>query len=120
MTGDEAFPLSTYLMRPYSGNQESVDEGKVFNYRLNRARNVAENDFGIFVRKLLFLERKLCMSHEHTIVLAACIIFLRDDICHWTENYLGISISGMKGVRTNYSENWWKFLHQCSAMHRPD
>ena len=102
--GDEAFPLSTYLMRPYSGDQASVDEEKkVFNYRLSRARNVSENAFGILVRKFRFLERKLCMSHEHikTVLLAACCLhnFLRDDTYHWTENDLNISISDMKGLQ---------------------
>jgi hypothetical protein len=50
--GDEAFPLSRHLMRPYSADQVSDDEErKIFNYRLSRARNVSENCFGILVRK---------------------------------------------------------------------
>lgn len=35
--GDEAFPLSTNLMRPYSRDKAQRNEGKkVFNYRLSR------------------------------------------------------------------------------------
>lgn len=42
--GDEAFPLCTNLMRPYSREAAQGDEEKkVFNYRLSRARNVSEN-----------------------------------------------------------------------------
>jgi hypothetical protein len=39
--GDEACPLTTYLMKPYS--RTTLDESKVvFNYRLSRARRVVE------------------------------------------------------------------------------
>jgi hypothetical protein len=91
-------------MRPYCGDQASVDrEKKIFNYRLSRARNVSENAFGILVRKFRFLERKVCMSHKHikTVLPAGCCLhhFLKDDTCHWTENYLSISISDMKSLQ---------------------
>ena len=53
VTGDEAFPLKKYLMRPYlmrpyprSARRLSEAE-KIFNYRLSRSRNTVENAVGI-------------------------------------------------------------------------
>ncbi len=46
IVGDAAFPLKTYLMRPYPGRDLSTQQ-RVFNYRLSRACNVVENAFGI-------------------------------------------------------------------------
>jgi hypothetical protein len=39
IVGNEAFPLKTYLMRPYPGSQSKGDNKKsIFNYPLSRAR----------------------------------------------------------------------------------
>lgn len=105
IVGDEAFPLCTYLMRPYSRDDVHQDEEKkIFNYRLSRARNTVENTFGILARKFRIFERKLNVSHEHsvTIIMATCCLhnFLRDDTCHWTESDLQVSLSNVEGLRS--------------------
>jgi len=48
--GDDAFPLRTYMIKPYKGNFLSK-ENRVFNYRLSRARMTAENSFGILAAR---------------------------------------------------------------------
>ncbi|KAL0879747.1 hypothetical protein ABMA27_003460 [Loxostege sticticalis] len=78
--GDEAFPLCTYLMRPYSRDDaQRNEEKKVFNYRLSRARN----------------------THIVTVVMTTCCLhnFLRNDSCHWTENDLNTSMRGLQNLR---------------------
>ena len=77
--GDEAFPLKTYLMRPYPGSQSKWDHEKsVFNYRLSRARRVVENAFGILSQKFQICQRTLQSLPENPdniiLRLVFCII----------------------------------------------
>lgn len=82
MVGDEAFPLKSFLMRPYPG--KGLTDGKrIFNYRLSRARRISENAFGILVQKFRIFFRRLQGKPEHitTIILAACTLhnFIRQN-----------------------------------------
>jgi hypothetical protein len=86
--GDEAYPLTTYLMKPYS--RRTLDRSKaVFNYRLSRARRVVESALGICASKWRILdiaietkvdtgvEIVICMSLLHNIIIDfECYCFL--------------------------------------------
>lgn len=74
--GDEAFPLSSHLLRPY-GRRTNLDVKKrVFNYRLCRARRYVECAFGILSNKWRIFHRPLNVSKTFAmdIVKAAVVL----------------------------------------------
>lgn len=72
---DDAFPLKTYLMKPYN-RRNLTREQAIFNYRLSRARRISENAFGILVSKFRIFERPIALIPHKVdkIVLACCAI----------------------------------------------
>nr|CAH7739470.1 unnamed protein product [Callosobruchus chinensis] len=61
---DDAFPLTTAIMKPYSGHQEKHSKNRVFNYRLSRARRVVENVFGILAAVFRVLRKPMLLQPE--------------------------------------------------------
>ncbi|XP_061564128.1 putative nuclease HARBI1 [Cololabis saira] len=71
--GDEAFPLKTHLMRPYSGTNLSAEQ-RIYNYRHSRARRVVENAFGILAaRWRVFGKAMECSVETAEVVIKACV-----------------------------------------------
>lgn len=76
MIGDEAFPLKTYLMRPYPSKNLTPDEEQ-FNKRLSCARKTIECAFGILRAKWRFLGTALeipSVQKVSLLVQTACIL----------------------------------------------
>ena len=73
--GDDAFPLRTNLLKPFSKRNLSLEE-KVFNYRLSRARRIVENAFGILAGRFRIFLRPINLNVDTTeaLVKAACAI----------------------------------------------
>nr|XP_022908167.1 protein ALP1-like [Onthophagus taurus] len=75
IVGDEAFPLSENLLRPYGGKQlTSIKE--TFNARLSRARRYIECSFGILANKWRIFHRPIDLDIDGTVnlVKAACVL----------------------------------------------
>ena len=74
--GDEAFPLTTNLMRPYPKARVTGSyENKVFNYRLSRARQTVESAFGILAARFRVFKRPFeCKLNTIDKVVLATIV----------------------------------------------
>lgn len=69
---DDAFPLTTTIMKPYPGRGMSQQE-RIFNYRLSRARRVSENAFGILATRFRIFRSSIAATPTNAkmFVLAA-------------------------------------------------
>lgn len=80
IVGDDAFPLKTYLMKPYP-RKDLTNDKRIFNYRLSRARRVSENAFGILAAKFCVFQQPVSSKPENVdkIICAAVVLhnFLR-------------------------------------------
>lgn len=74
MLGDEAFPLTKYLMKPYPRRNILTKKQKIYNYRHCRARRIVENGFGILSSRFRVFRRplRLLPSTVVKLVKAAC------------------------------------------------
>ena len=81
LLGDDAFPLSPCLMKPYA-KLRLTEQQRIFNYRHSRARMCIENVFGIMSARFRILQKEINMfPHNASYVINA--------ICH-LHNYLRI------------------------------
>ncbi|GAB1867628.1 Protein ALP1-like isoform X1 [Camponotus japonicus] len=78
IVGDEAFPLKTYLLRPYPGKQNVEYDKRVFNYRLSRARRTIENSFGILANRWRIFRKPIILKVEKTIKIVQATVCLHN------------------------------------------
>ncbi|XP_050506192.1 uncharacterized protein LOC126884296 [Diabrotica virgifera virgifera] len=88
--GDDAFPLSPNLLKPYPGTQEKGSSKRIFNYRLSRARRISEMVFGIMSARFRVLRKPMLLEPDRVeLVVAACVYlhnFLRSSL-HSRKSY---------------------------------
>lgn len=77
--GDEAFPLKSYLLRPYP--QKTLnDQKRIFNCRLSRGRKSVECAFGMMVSKFRVFETPIACSESTVISIVKCACALHNYI----------------------------------------
>lgn len=63
IVGDEAFPLKSYLIKPYPSR--NLDHNRrIFNYRLSRGRGIVENVFGILTSRFGVFKQAIPLEPE--------------------------------------------------------
>lgn len=72
---DDAFPLTTQLMKPYSRRQLTKEQ-RIFNYRLSRARRIVENAFGIMTSRFQIYMKPISLAPDkvEAIVKSTCAL----------------------------------------------
>ena len=75
LIGDSAYPLQTWLMKPFTHGSALTSVQKTYNYRQCRARIVVENAYGRLKARWRRLMKRndMCIDNIPTIVTAACI-----------------------------------------------
>lgn len=78
IVGDEAFALTSFMLRPYPRSNNLNLEQKVFNYRLSRARRIIECSFGILSARWRIFRRPLATSVENAISVVKATVCLHN------------------------------------------
>lgn len=76
--GDDAFPLSPSILKPYPGPQDKASPRRIFNYRLSRARRVSENVFGVLSAIFRVLRKPLLLQPEKAKTIVSACIYLHN------------------------------------------
>ena len=110
-TGDDAFPLSSFLMKPYP-QKGLTKEKRVFNYRLSRMRRISENGFGILANRWRVFRRPFPFEPEKVkfIVLATITLhnWLQKD-SSYGKVYIPRELVGNEDITTGeITEGAWR------------
>ena len=82
LIGDDAFALSTWMMKPYSTRNLEHDE-RIFNYRLSRGRRIVENAFGILANRFRCLLTTMQQTPETVAMIVEACVCLHNQIRMW-------------------------------------
>lgn len=77
---DQAFPLTSNLIKPFSHGARLDDDMRLFNYHLSKARRVVENAFGRMKARFRFTMKRLeCDLDNAPLAIRTCCVL--NNIC---------------------------------------
>lgn len=112
---DDAYPLKSNMMKPFSGGNLSREQD-IYNARLSRARRCVECAFGILVNKWRILLKAIETRTENkpeTIVKAACVLHnfvinkegIDEDLLKAVEKKIDVLDSRIRSLNTSRRYN---------------
>ena len=122
MVGNEAFPLKTYLMRPFPGRSSGtlpLDKA-IYNYRLSRARRCIENAFGIMAGRFRIFRKPIIASEETARAITLAAVILHNFIKSFEDNlpiedrrYASADFIDHEDCNGNFIPGSWRRLSHC-------
>lgn len=114
IVADEAFPLTPYLLRPYSGKDGLSTEQRIYNYRLSRARRMIENSFGILASQWRIFRKPILASVKNVIKIVQATIclhnFLRKSNINNTGNYGSLELIDHEDENHDIISGQWRSI----------
>lgn len=98
--GDEAFPLKTYLMKPFAARTLN-EKRRIYNYRHSRARRAVECAFGILASKFEIFQRPMRVEPDKAIIITQATVGLHNFIRHRDGNMIDRTSSIVYEIRDN-------------------
>lgn len=78
IVGDDAFPLSNQIIKPFPGQHDKGSKERAFNYRLTRARRVVENTFGIMASVFRVLRKPMLLNPDKAATVTMTCVLLHN------------------------------------------
>lgn len=102
---DDAFELSTRIMKPYSGRCLE-EKKKICNYRFSRGRRIIENAFGIYSSRWRIFRRPICMLPKTVDIIASSTVCLHNFLMQ-NEECSGTKVYSMQPSQADTVNPHW-------------
>ena len=117
LVGEDAFPLRTWMMKPFSHRGMSNEE-RIYNYRLSRARRILENAFGILAHRWRCLLTTMQQEYQTVKTIASACLCLHNLM---RARYPGLQNRGAdrEGPEHNLAPGAWRTDTMMQEVNQP-